>query len=121
MSGLDIVYNGKQLVKEEEVQDFTDAYNQNIESINSVSFITNFSYKFKSSYKIKSVLKDSPAAISGLLKNDVILKINGKNAYEFSLGEIVQKFKEKDRKKIRMVIDRDGKKMKFQFRLEKKV
>lgn len=121
MSGLDIVYNGKQLVKEEEVQDFTDAYNQNIESINSVSFITNFSYKFKSSYRIKSVLKDSPAAISGLLKNDVILKINGKNAYEFSLGEIVQKFKEKDKKKIRMVIDRDGKKMKFQFRLEKKV
>ena len=42
-------------------------------------------------------------------------------SYEFSLGEIVQKFKEKDRKKIRMVIDRDGKKMKFQFRLEKKV
>lgn len=121
MSGLDIVYSGKKLVKERDINTVATSYNQKVSSNNSINFITNFSYQFKASYKIKSVLKYSPADLVGLLKDDVILKINGSSSYEYTLEEIMQKLKERDGKKIRMIIERNGQKMQFQFRLEKKV
>ena len=43
MSGLDIVYNGKQLVKEQDVNKLVTPYNQKISSNNSINFITNYS------------------------------------------------------------------------------
>ena len=55
MSGLDIIYNGKQLVREE-AQDIS---NYKLSEKNSVTLFTNFSYKFKPSYKIKTVVKNS--------------------------------------------------------------
>jgi len=119
MSGLDIVYNGKQLVREKEK--ITDSYNQNERLNNSISFITSFSYRFKPSYKIKNILKESPAERAGLLENDVILRINNKPAYDFSLSEINSLLQEKKGKKIRIVIERNGQRMKFEFYLEQKI
>lgn len=119
MSGLDVVYNGKQLVKERNVKTIPD--NEQAISSNSISFITSFSYKFKPSFKIRNVVKGSPAAIAGLLKDDIILKLNYKNAHELTLGKIMQKFHEKPGKKIKILIDRNGEKLFFQFRLEKKI
>ncbi|MFY9243298.1 MAG: aspartyl protease family protein [Polaribacter sp.] len=121
MSGLDVVYNGKQLIKEEETKTYSDAYSQNVETNNSVSFITSFSYKFKPSFIIKNVVKGSPAYKAGLLKDDIILNINYKPAHEFTLGKILEKFQADPNKKIRLVIDRKGTEMKFDFRLEKKI
>jgi len=121
MSGLEVVYGGKQLIKEKDIKGFTDAYNQELSANNSVSFITNFSYKFKASFKINNVVKGSTADKAGLLKDDVIVSINSKPAYEYKLGEIVQKFRTKDKAKIKMTIERNGIKMKFEFRLEKKI
>lgn len=121
MSGLDIVYNGKQLVKEKDVKKITDAYNQQVSTNNSISFITSYSYKFKTSYKIKGVLENSPAYKAGLQKEDVILRINNKSVHEFTLGDILIKLREKDGKKIKMLIERAGVEMEFEFRLEKKV
>lgn len=121
MSGLDIVYNGKQLVKEKDVKKITNAYNQQVNTKNSISFISSYSYKFKSSYKIKGVLENSPADSAGLQKGDVILRINNKSVHEFTLTDILMKMREKDGKKIKMLIERAGVKMKFEFRLAKKV
>ena len=124
MSGLDIVYYGKQLVKEENIQKLTGGYNQKLNTENqnnSISFITSFSYKFKPTYKIKMVVKGSPADKAGLLKDDVIIKINGRDSYDLTLGQIVSKFKEKKGRKIKMIIERKGVQMKFQFRLEAKI
>ena len=124
MSGLDIVYYGKQLVKEENIQKLTGGYNQKLNTENqnnSISFITSFSYKFKPTYKIKMVVQGSPADKAGLLKDDVIIKINGRDSYDLTLGQIVSKFKEKKGRKIKMIIERKGVQMKFQFRLEAKI
>lgn len=124
MSGLDVVYNGRQLVKEKDVNKSIGSYNQKPttqSSNNSINFITSFSYKFKPSYKINTVVKGSPADRAGLQKDDIILKINGKNSYEYTLGDIVNKFQEKKGRKIKMVIERKGLIMKFQFRLEAKI
>lgn len=121
MSGLEVVYNGKQLVKEETTKTFTDSYNQNLESSNSVSFITSYSYKFKPSFIIKSVVKNSSAEKVGLQKNDIILNINGIQSHEFNLEKIIEKFQEKDGKKITISVDRKGQKLKFEFYLKQKV
>lgn len=116
MSGLDVVYNGKELVRESQMQSYSNSSNSN-----SIKFITSFSYKFKPSFKIKGVLKGSPAAKAGLLKDDVILRINNSAAYDLTLEKITQKFQEKNGKKIKMVIKRNDVKMKFEFKLKKKV
>lgn len=121
MSGLDIVYNGKQLVKEKNVTNLTDSYNQSINKKNSLSFVTMFSFNFKPSFKINNVTKNSPADKVGLLKEDVILKINRKPVHEFTIGDIVNLLQEKDKKKIKITILRNGVKMKFEFRLHKSV
>ena len=121
MSGLDVVYNGKQLVKEEDVRSYSDAYNQSVSSTNSVKFITSFSYKFKPSYRIRNIVANSHADKAGLKVDDIILRLNNKPSHEYQLGEIIQKFQEKDGKRIKITVDRKGEKLKFQFRLEKKV
>jgi hypothetical protein len=121
MSGLDVVYDGKQIVKEETVNKASNSFNQNINQRNSISFVTSYSFKFKPSFKIKNVVKNSPAYNAGLLKGDVILRINGKESHNLTLGDIIHKFQDKDKKKIKMIIIRNGVRIKFEFKLHKSV
>ena len=117
MSGLDIVYNGKQLIQE--VQQ--DISNYKLSGNNSVSFFTNFSYKFKPSYKIKAVVKNSSAYKAGLKEGDVILRINKKLVYNYKLTDIINALSEKENKKIQLRIKRLGIEKTFKFRLEKRI
>ncbi|MGC6285013.1 MAG: aspartyl protease family protein [Polaribacter sp.] len=121
MSGLDIVYSGKVLVREANMAEIKDPFNQSIPNQNSVRFVASFSYRFRSSFRIKNVVPDSPADRAGLLKDDLILRINGRPSYEFILGQILYKFQEKPNKKIKLLIQRKGRKMRFEFFLEKRV
>jgi hypothetical protein len=121
MSGLDVVYDGKQIVKEKSISSSSDSFHQNTSQKNSISFVTSYSFKFKPAYKVKYVVKNSPAYHAGLLEGDVILSINGKESHHFTLGDIILKFQERDQKKIKMIISRNGVKMKFEFKLHKSV
>ncbi|MEO9569832.1 MAG: aspartyl protease family protein [Polaribacter sp.] len=121
MSGLDIVYNGEELVKEAAIRNIENTFNQKLNEKHSVSLVKSYSFNFKPSYKILNVIKNSPAYNAGLLKDDVIISINGKAVHQFQIGEIIQKFQERDKKKIKMVIKRNNVKMKFEFRLHKSV
>ncbi len=124
MSGLDVVYNGKVLVREKEATQFSDSYsNGNVESSNTktVSVVSRYTYRFKPSYKIKHVLENSPADLAGLQIDDVIMSINGIKAHQMSLKELLGKFQSGHNKRINMVIKREGVQMKFQFRLVKKI
>ena len=44
------------------------------------------------------MLKNSPGEKAGLLKNDIILKINDTPAHEFTLNQLIIKFQERDKK-----------------------
>ena len=121
MSGLDIVYAGKQLIKEEVVENITDSFNQQVSQSNSVNFVSRYSYKFKPMFKIKNVVKNSPADKVGIQKEDIILKINGRRTHNFDLKELIFKFQERAGKKIKLLIERDGIKKRFEFYLEKRI
>ena len=121
MSGLDVVYDGKQLIKEELIINLKDQYNQNISQNNTVSSLTTYSYKFKPTFKVRDVVKNSPADLAGLKKGDLILKINYKDAHEFTLEDIVYKLQEKHNKKVKIYVERNGVRMKFEFRLKEKI
>ena len=125
MSGLDVIYNGKILIKEIKVTNFP-----NVNSINSssgfitsniVSFISTYSYIFRPSYKVKHVLENSPAGLAGIQKGDIILSINGIKVHKLTLKQLLGKFQSGNKRKIIMIVERLGAKMKFQFRLIKKI
>lgn len=120
MSGLDVIYFGKQLMKEEALKQSNTLKNE-FEDKNTISLIASYTYKFKPIFKIKNVLKNSPAAKAGLLAGDFILQINGIPAHDLTLNKISYKFQERDQKKIRITVDRNGEKLHFEFRLEKKI
>jgi len=120
MSGLDIVYSDQILVKET-IRQVTNYNQDSQDNKNFISFVEKYKYVFKNSYKIYRVLEGSPAEKAGLLKDDVVLRLNGRNAYEYKLSQIVSVFQSRENKKINITISRNGETMRFQFRLKKRI
>ncbi len=79
----------------------------------------NFKYKFalKPIYIIANVRKNSPAAISGLQKEDVVVKINNMPAYQFTLEKINSMLKSEEEKWIIFEVERDSQLLIFKFQL----
>ena len=124
MSGLDIVYNGEELVKEmnpEKVISYSGQNNSLENNSNTITFSASYRFKFKPSYRISKVLKNSPAAQAGIYPDDILLKINGSTVHDLSIGELINKLQSKDGKKIRLTIRRGMEILKFQFKLKKRV
>ena len=67
---------------------------------------------------IKSIIKNSPADIAGLKPNDRIYSAQYFNSLFWSYERLVNLFKKKENKKIRLKIIRKGHKMVFRFRLK---
>ena len=74
-------------------------------------------FSLKPIYIIANVRKNSPAALSGLQKEDVIVRINGKPGYEFTLERINALLKSEDEDWITFEVERESQIMKFQFQL----
>jgi hypothetical protein len=123
MSGLDIVYSGKELVKEKSLKAPAFGDRKQFDWNNIISFDTNYNYnyKFKATYIIRSVVKNSVADKAGLKAGDHVLSINTKPAYNYTLSDIINKLQERENKKIRITTIRNGEKMTFSFRLEKRI
>jgi C-terminal processing protease CtpA/Prc len=109
MSGLDIVYNGKQMIKEA----VHNISKYKVSDSNSVSFSRSCSYKFKSSNIVKNVVKNSPADSASLKAGDLIVKIKNKSVHASKLNDIIAEFNEKLNRKIQLKIKRLGIKMTF--------
>lgn len=122
MTGLDVVYNGKVLVREEESKNII-AFDieSKTTSDNTVSFVHNYTYKFKPSYKINNVLPGSPAEKAGLLKGDILHKVNGVPVYQYSLRQLMNRFQDGHNKRIKIVVERNYQFLNFRFRLVKKI
>ncbi len=114
-SGIAIEYGDVRLVKERERDKYEE--NNTAEPI-AIIVVTTFKYSFKPAFTIVQLRKNSPAHRVGLQLGDVILSINNHQSYEFTLQEMLQHFYGKNGKKIKVRIDRDGKILNFEFRLE---
>ena len=121
MSGLTLVYNGKMLVKELAVTKLGQFEIDKTSDVGSVTLISSYRFRFKHSYKIDKVLADSPGAKAGLLPGDVLVRINGKLAHEFTLKQIMGKFQERNGKRIRLEVERNFENLKFEFKLLKRI
>lgn len=119
MSGIELAYNGKLIVKE---NSSTIYHISNISGTEN-KFITDVSYKysFKPSYVIHRVIKGSPAFEAGILPGDILIKIDGKYSFDLKLGEIVEKFYQKEGKMITVVVERNGLDYLYKFKLKSRL
>ncbi|AMC12180.1 hypothetical protein Lupro_03370 [Lutibacter profundi] len=118
MSGIELVHNGKLLVREQNFTTYSFSTNQGTVKQDETIKEFNYKYTFKPSYKIHLLRNDSPAQRAGLLPGDIVIKINGKYTYDLKLEEIVEKFYQKQNKKITLIIERNGKNYEYIFFLE---
>lgn len=118
MSGVEVQHQGLQWITES--YESNPVVSNNLFDAYGNKVVNNLKYKFelKPVYIISSVRKDSPAAIAGLQKEDIIVKINNKNGYSFNLEQINELLKSEEGKSIEFEIDRKGKIMKFKFQLK---
>lgn len=117
MSGIELIYNGKILVKEFQKNNGAIRFNSTTDSETKISVNNNYKYTFKPTYKIQKVHVGSPAYEAGIEPGDILIKINGKYTYDLKLEEIVHKFYQKENTKITLVIERKGKDYLYTFRL----
>ena len=118
MSGIEVQHQGLQWIS----QGFEEnpAISNNLFDGNGNKIINNLKYKFelKPIYIIGNVRKDSPADKAGLLKDDIILKIDNNFGYNFTLQQINDLFKSEEGKTIKLEIDRKGKTLNLSFQLK---
>ncbi|MEN8137343.1 MAG: hypothetical protein ABFR62_02825 [Bacteroidota bacterium] len=72
-------------------------------------------------YEVSSVREGSPAEEAGVMVGDIVKHINYGSSASMTFPEIMSKFRTGDRKKIKLVLDRNGEKVKVTFRLRKTI
>jgi hypothetical protein len=95
---------------------FKDPFNYNMSGIDVGTPLPGLPY-----YIIADISAQSPAEIAGLKKDDQILFINGKNASEYSLNEIIELFQSKVGKKITLTVMRETKTLKATLVLKRPI
>lgn len=118
-SGITLEHNGVRVIKEVD-RGYITRFNSNPESAGSVNIFVAKSYKYSlaSAFTIVELRENSPAKKAGLELGDVILVVNNKDAHLYSLQDIIQLFYGEDGNLIKLLIDRKGVQLKFQFRLQ---
>ncbi|MGI9532696.1 PDZ domain-containing protein [Lutimonas sp.] len=114
-SGIELMFGGEMLVKEHRSK-FNEAKQGQYTTITEVFY--SFGLTYKPSFKISLIRKGSPAHIAGLRQGDIVLEINGKEAYNLKMEEIVYLLSQKDDKRIKMLVDRNGEHLRYEFYLK---
>ena len=115
-SGIELVYGGEILVKEHRQYKQNQANQTQAKNITDIFYTYGLTYK--PSYKISNIRHGSPAHLAGLLENDIILEVNGKPAYSMKMEEVIYLFSSRDDKKIKLLVDRKGEHLRYEFYLK---
>lgn len=116
MSGLEIVHSGFEFVRHR-LTNFAQKGDDGGVTIN-FSTEVNYQIELHANYVVDQVRPHSPAEKSGIQIGDRLLKINGRQVGKMKLLDIKHKLQSGDSKLIRVEIEREGKKLNFEFRLE---
>ncbi|MDX1773831.1 aspartyl protease family protein [Oceanihabitans sediminis] len=121
-SGIELEQNGIRLVAEKNSISrllSLDDGNEVVKKGDSrVVYETNYKLSVKPAFTIIELRKDSPAERAGLEVGDIILKINNKESFQFSLQELTHYFYGKEGDRIRLKVERLGEILDFEFKLE---
>ncbi|WP_460191223.1 aspartyl protease family protein [Urechidicola sp. KH5] len=117
MSGLEVVYGGKELVKIRDNATFIVGDNSDVGAANRVIVNVAYDYQFKPIYTVHKVRPNSPAALAGIKEGDMLVKINNNWAYNYDLQQIIEHLYHKKNKVIRLKVNRDGQEIDFKFKL----
>ena len=125
MSGLDIVYNGEELVKEMDPEKVISYSGPNSMVSKTIAIPLHFRRVTDlSSSPLIAFPKSCRIHLLHSLEfypDDILLKINGNSVHDLSIGQLIKKLQTKDGKKIRVTIRRGEDILKFQFKLKKRV
>ncbi|WP_277926372.1 aspartyl protease family protein [Aestuariivivens sediminicola] len=119
-SGIELAHDGLRLVRERDASINPVNGLERNENTNGTRIVLDTRYKLslKPAFSIVELRAGSPAEKAGLKIGDQLLVINGKQAYQLSLQDIMEMFYADAGKRIRMRIDRDGVIMNLSFILE---
>ncbi|WP_106791733.1 aspartyl protease family protein [Aquimarina sp. Aq78] len=127
MSGLTIQHRGYTAVndynvsgiKKEAYAEKNEAYLGVDNMVSEQRLVVSNNFVLKPKYEISNIRCGSPANLAGLKKGDVILQVNGKNAYRYKLSDLNNLFSSEEGKKIKIKIERLGVEIKCEFYLKK--
>ena len=118
MSGIEIQHNGVNWIKEEVLLQ-TRLANTEIPLFESNTKNIKYKFSLKPIYEITNVRKKSPAEKAGILKGDLVTKINNIIVFRFTLQEINKLLQSEEGRWINIEIKRNSKLINFKFQLEK--
>lgn len=118
-SGIELVHGGEMLIKEKRSNsNYIDSDGGNNRNSSIYQIVYSFGLAYKPSYQISFIRKGSPANLAGLLVGDIILEVNGVPAYQKEMSDIVQIFSQKENKRVKLLVDRDGNHLRYSFYLK---
>jgi len=115
MSGMELIFGGEMLVKVKR-SNIIDPDKSKNTSITEIFY--NYGLMYKPSYEVSLVRKGSPAHLAGIVEGDIVLEINGKPAYSLKMQEVIHILSTKENKKIKLLIDRNGEHLRYEFILK---
>uniref|UniRef100_UPI0040493882 PDZ domain-containing protein n=1 Tax=Flavobacterium sp. TaxID=239 RepID=UPI0040493882 len=114
-SGIELIHDGMVWVEESIPLHSNSKSNESEITVNNG---IKYAFTLKPVFKIANVRAESPAAKAGLQKNDKVLRINRKKAATSSLREMKSEFHKKAGTTIKILVERDSKKIWIKFILE---
>ncbi len=124
MSGLTIEHGEMDVVKELKQSSNFARRSRTAELANPDSGVTVSSYDYYSiklvpKYIVAEIREGSPAQLAGIVEGDEIITINGKQAYHFTLNELIEIFTTEEGKRISLEILRNDISYIIKFNLER--
>ena len=115
MSGMELIFGGNMAVKVKQAS-LVDPDKSKNTSITEIFY--NYGWMYKPSYQVSLVRNGSPAHLAGIMQGDIVLEINGKPAYDLQMEEVIHILSIKENKKIKLLIDRNGEHLRYEFILK---
>lgn len=114
-SGMELTY-GQAILVQEKRAGISRPTNDETKSITEIFY--NYGLTYKPSFQVSMIRKGSPAHFAGLLEGDIILEVNGKPSYTMEMEEVIYMLSQKENRKIKVLIDRNGQHLRYEFVLK---
>ena len=114
-SGMELTF-GQAILVQEKRAGISNVTNNETKSITEIFY--NYGLTYKPSFQVSLIRKGSPAHFAGILEGDIILEVNGKPSYTMEMEEVIYMLSQKENRKIKVLVDRNGQHLRYEFVLK---